>query len=270
MRVVLYNDTSLINSHFGPQLVMQAAREKLAERGVRIIASMHRDASPADNRAVLQQADLVIVNGEGSIHHGKCRHLVEIAKDYRAALINCVYEENPPDDVLSKFRYIAARESKSARHLQACGAAQVEVVPDLMFGSRLLREWKRTPPIRDIGLTDNVVDRESGQQPFMPAPADYIEWLAQHRRIVCGRYHAAVACCVLGIPFTCWPSNTWKIEGMLEDMGLPYLCYPTQQAAKENCPRSLDSETRRKIDGYVSNARAKIDAMFDRLIKPHR
>jgi len=263
MRIVLYNDTALINSHFGPQLVVHTIREQLTKRGVELIGSLHRDAVLYDNRALLSRADLVIVNGEGSIHHGKCSHLIDIASEYPAALINCVYQENSANKSLSKFRLIAARESRSARHLLECGASAVKVVPDLMFGSTILRGLVRGEPEFDLGMTDNVVNRESGHSPFVTDAVEYLLWLSRYRRMVCGRYHAAVACSVLGIPFTCWPSNTWKIEGMLEDMGLPGLLFQTQKEAAENCPISFDKESNEKIDAYVRTAQMKIDSLFE-------
>jgi hypothetical protein len=266
MRVVLYNDTALINSHFGPQCVVQTFREQLVTRGVELIGSLHRDALPKDNRTLLSQADLVIVNGEGSIHHEQCSHLIDIASEYPAALINCVYQENSPNEALLKFRFVAARESRSARHLQDCGATAVEVVPDLMFGCSILREFVRDEPEFDLGMTDNVMNRESGHPPFVANATDYLHWLSRHRRVVCGRYHSAVACSVLGIPFTCWPSNTWKIEGMLEDMGVPELLFQTQQEAVANCPISFGEEIKKKISRYVATARRKIDLLFEELI----
>jgi len=265
MRVVLYNDTTLINKHFGPQFVVQSAREQMAKCGMELIGSLHRDALPDDNRALLAQADLVIVNGEGSLHHGRCRHLVDIANEYPAALINCVYQENEPNEALSKFLVVTARETRSANHLKECGARDVKVVPDLMFGSSLLHRWKRGAPTLDIGMTDNVVDRESGHPPFTPDAVDYLRWLSQYRRIVCGRYHAAVACCVLGIPFSCWPSNTWKIEGMLDDMRLPDLCFASKEDAVQNCPSQMNAASQQKIGNYVSTATAKIEQLFDQL-----
>ena len=266
MRVVLYNDTALINSHFGPQLVVHSLREQLVKRGVNLIGSLHRDSLPQDNRALLSQADLVIVNGEGSVHHGRCGHLVDIANEYPAALINCVYQENPPNKALSKFHLIAARESRSARHLLECGATAVEIVPDLMFNASILREFVPEEPVFDLGMTDNVTNRESGHPPFVSKPTEYLRWLSQHRRVVCGRYHAAVACSVLGIPFTCWPSNTWKIEGMLDDMGLPELLFETQQEAIENCRVSFDAASKEKIADYVADAQAKIESLFGQLV----
>jgi hypothetical protein len=266
-RIVLFNDTSLLEPHFGPHLVVQTIREQLAKRDIEIIGALHRDALPQDNRQLLTRADLVLINGEGSIHHGRCGHLVEVARDYPAALINCVYQENPPNDALSHFRYIAARESLSARHLIECGARDVEVVPDLMFASSLLTGWVRGEATIDIGLTDNVVNCEAGHKPFVNDPADYLRWLSQHRRIVCGRYHAAVACCVLGIPFSCWPSNTWKIEGMLQDLGLPHLHFKSQQEAVQSCPVSFIPEWKERIDSYVRGAQTKIASLFERLAR---
>src|SRR5688572_3648840 len=103
MRVLIYNETSLINSHFGPRLVMETVRAQLAKRGVEIVGSLHRDALPSDNRELLSRADVVVINGEGSIHHGRCTHLIEIANEYPAALINCVFQENQPHTALARF-----------------------------------------------------------------------------------------------------------------------------------------------------------------------
>ena len=264
MRVVLYNDTSLINSHFGPQLVVATVRDQLARRGSELIGSLHRDALPADNRKLLSRADLVIVNGEGSIHHGRCPHLIDLAKDFPAVLINCVFQENLSNPALARFRIVTARESLSAAHLLQCGAVAVDIVPDLMFATPLLVNWQRGSESKnDMGLTDNVTNRESGFSPFVDHAVEYLDWLASHRRVVCGRYHAAVACCVLGIPFTCWASNTWKIEGMLADMELPELCHATQEAAIRHCPASFDAATAGKVQNYVQRARQSIETHFD-------
>ena len=161
---------------------------------------------------------------------------------------------------------IGDRESWSERHLLECGATSVEVVPDLMFDSTILREFMPHEPQLDLGLTDNVTNREAGHQPFVERASDYLHWLSQYRRMVCGRYHAAVACIVLGIPFTCWPSNTWKIEGMLDDMGLPELLFQTQEEAIANCPTSFDAQSKMKISNYVTSARTKINHLFDQLV----
>jgi hypothetical protein len=270
MRVVLYNDTTLLSSHFGPQLVVRTIREQFAQRGVELCGTLHRDALPSENRTLLARADLVLVNGEGSIHHGRCRHLIDIADQYPSALINCVFQDNEPHGPLAKFICVAARETRSARHLKECGALQVQVVPDLMFSSTLLRGWHRGTPDCDLGLTDNVLNRESGHSPFTPDPAKYLKWLTRHRRIVCGRYHAAVACCVLGIPFTCWPSNTWKIEAMMDDIGLPNLVFHSQEEAARNCLPSFGQPSRQAIRDYVQLARSKIEQLFDQLCKPAR
>jgi hypothetical protein len=134
-----------------------------------------------------------------------------------------------------------------------------------MFSSSVLREFVPPEPEFDLGMTDNVTNRESGHPPFVSNATEYLAWLSRHRRIVCGRYHAAVACSVLGIPFTCWSSNTWKIEGMLDDMGLPELLFQTQKDAIKNCPASFDAGSKEKICGYVKTAQAKIDSLFEQL-----
>ncbi|MDF3057470.1 MAG: Polysaccharide pyruvyl transferase [Rariglobus sp.] len=257
-KVVLINDTSLFNAHFGCQLVGQSFRENFARSHLELIGALPLKFDAGACRALLKKADLLVINGEGSIHHGKNLHLLDLAAHYPVALVNCVYQENPPSELLSRCRFIAARESKSAAELRRQGA-EARVVPDVIFDSLLLNAFQRGAPSEDIGITDGVTDTTAGFGPKTPLVADYLSQLCRHRRIVTGRYHAAVACMVMGIPFCAWPSNTWKIEGMLADAGAGELLAADQASAIQCCP----TDHAPKLTAYAGEARRKIRAMFD-------
>ncbi len=88
-RVVFVGDTSLRTPHFGCQFVGQSFREQFARAGLDLVASLPtRVESVQNHQRILADADLVVINGEGSIHHGRFQNLIDLAADYPSALVN--------------------------------------------------------------------------------------------------------------------------------------------------------------------------------------
>lgn len=272
-QVVFVGDTSLRTPHFGCQLVGQTFREQFARSGVELLASLPTKLESVPGwRQLLARADLVVINGEGSIHHGRFQNLIDLAADHPCALVNCVYQENPANENLRRFQWISTRESLSAAAVRQAGA-QAEVVPDVLFASSLLRSFVPTaPPSRDFGFTDcaeKVVRRigplrlrhRPGHSPKAKVVGDYLNFLASHRRMAVGRFHAAIACSVMGIPFSTWDSNTWKTEGLMSDMGVGHLHCASRDEALASAPREFPEQ----IAAFRIEARQRIEAMFDRL-----
>lgn len=272
-KVVFLGDTSLRTPHFGCQLVGQTFREQFARTGLELIASLPTklELVPAW-RAHLEQADLVVINGEGSIHHGRFQNLIDLAGDHPCALVNCVYQENPDNPRLRDFKWISTRESLSAAAVRE-GGGEAEVVPDVLFASSFLRSFvPLTAPTHDFGFTDcaeKVIKRigplrfrhRPGHSPKAKVVGDYLNFLASHRRMAIGRFHAAIACSVMGIPFSTWDSNTWKTEGLMKDMGLGQLHGASREQAMALAPRAFPEE----IVAFRREAVTRIEAMFDRL-----
>lgn len=261
MKVAILNDTN--GPHFGCQLVTCTFREQLERVGIELIGSVHKSVKdPKRYPAFLDRADLLLVNGEGSIHHGARPELVELARRFPAALVNCVYEENPSRPELADFLFVSARESRSARALREHGVA-ARVIPDVIFSSNLLRNFVRPEPQLDLGLSDNVLDTDAGFSAKVGQGnvEQYLATLSQYRRLCLGRFHAVVSACVIGIPFSAWASNTHKMVGMLEDMGMVHVYAETQQEALALLPARLDE----KIPRFVDDARRKIDELFENL-----
>lgn len=272
-RIAFVNDTSLRTPHFGCQLVGQTFREQLARTGLDLMVSLPGDFSRhPDWQLHLDRVDLVIINGEGAIHHGRFQELIDLAARYPCALVNCVYQQNPENPNLRKFRYIGARESLSAAAIRNHGA-EVEVVPDVLFASKLLNSFVSFEPAkREFGFTDcaeKVVKQlgpfkfryRPGFSPKTPVVGDYLNFLASHRRMAIGRFHAAVCCSVMGIPFSTWDSNTWKTEGMMKDMNVGHLHFNSRDEALANAPREFPPQ----IAEFRGRAKRRIEAMFDRL-----
>ena len=259
-KVVLVNDTSLFNTHFGCQLVGQTIREQCARVGLNIIASLPLDFDARLAKPWLGRADLVIINGEGSIHHGRKTHLLDLANDYPTALINCVFQENGEQPSLKNFRYISARESLSAAEIIRQGAA-CEVVPDLIFASTLLRSIVAPAPNLPLGITDNVTNPLSGFSPKSDLVYDTLLKLKRCKKVCAGRFHAAIAAAVMGIPFSTWESNTWKTQGMMQDIGIEHLHFSTLADAVAGVPTTMDPQ----VKVYVLSARKRIRLMFNQL-----
>lgn len=262
LKIVLVNDTSLFNTHFGCQLVGQTIREQCARVGLNIIGSLPLDFDPKIAQPWLRRADLVIVNGEGSIHHGRKTHLLNLANDYPAALINCVFQENGDQPALKNFLYISARESLSAAEIIRRGA-DCEVVPDLIFASTLLSSIVAPPPNLKLGITDNVTNPLSGFSPKSDLVYDTLLKLKRCKTLCAGRYHAAIAAAVMGIPFSTWESNTWKTRGMMRDIGIEHLHFAQLADAVAAVPSQMDP----KVKVYVLSARKRIRLMFNHLRK---
>ncbi len=271
--VALINDTSLYESHFGCELVGQTFREQFARTGIELRYALGRDWDLDQLSHIIEGVDLVVVNGEGSIHHGKRQKLLDISSRFPSVLVNCVYQQNPTNDNLGKFLYRSARESLSAGAIKAEGY-QCDTVPDLLYASTFLRSFVKKEPSFDLGYTDSVkrqrigigplrIKRSYGFRPDKKTPAQYLQELSSYKRLCIGRFHALVAASVLEIPFCAWESNTWKINGLLQDMGMTSCYYKTFSEAKENTPTNFDP----KIKQFSNQAQQRIHAMFDNIAR---
>lgn len=261
MKAIILNDTAKNGGvtgglHFGCQLVMEAIHEQCERVGIEIVRTVGANewAEPFE-----EDADICIVNGEGSLHTNRRQELLDVASVMPSVLINSVWQNNCYETTrkLKAFKLVFFREDMS------CKAAGIGgVVPDMCFASRRLREWKRPDPVEDIGITDSVLNQGQGIGFSAIQAADsYLTELSKYQRVVCGRFHAVVACAVLGIPFSAWPSNTHKIQGIMEDMGVMRYYWQTQEHAQIHCPTEMPDSVRE----YVDNAHQEIKWMFDEI-----
>jgi len=173
-KTVVLNDTSFYN-HFGCEVVMDNIAMALGERGIDILYSTpvsQNWRADAACLAAIDACDIVIVNGEGTIHHGKeeGKWLVEAATYARerqkpAVLINATYQENDDSYIphLKAFESIYVRETLSQAALQRQGV-DATVVPDMTFFSTR-QEHQRSGNKRAylIGYSDSVNSRLSRQ-----------------------------------------------------------------------------------------------------------
>lgn len=261
MKAVLINDTVKKDRalhripHVGCQLVVDTYYEQCKRVGISIIRTFDRH----ERFIIPPKVDLVIVNGEGSLHHGRFPEMIKLAEHYPCVLLNTTWQDNPSYPSLKKFKMITVRESLSYKSMPK--ELNVQIVPDIVFLSAI-RHFIKGNPKRDIGITDNVINKQDKTGISMyQTLRDYLAEISNYSRLCIGRFHSVVISSLLEIPFSTWDSNTHKIKGMLTDMGISYYHFDTKEKALANVPTVFD----KKIEKYVKQAQVKIENTFNKL-----
>ncbi len=196
-QIVLMNDTDAGGQHFGCARVMSTLRAALGRSKTHQITSIavgtawHKDA---DLTRQIAQADILVVNGEGTLHHGKRRGkwLLEAASHARrhgarTYLLNALWQDNPEDwtPLIRQFDKIWCRDSRSAARLSEIRDEPVGWIGDLsMCGTGL----ERAPTGRSgIIIGDSVISGISRQLDSLsrqvPGPVTLIPLLTQKKFI---------------------------------------------------------------------------------------
>lgn len=161
-RAVLINDT-LADRHHGCRGVVQTIEKLASDNGISIVgrSPVHSDwQNDAAILSAIRAADIVLVNGEGTIVHDRpaARKLVDVADHCArlgkpAVLLNTSWFFNGKDLAESArgFAIIAARETTSASNLRAEGL-DCRVVADLA----LHRPIESGARANRVGITDSV------------------------------------------------------------------------------------------------------------------
>lgn len=262
MKILLGNDTG--NAfHLGCKGVSDAHARLLGRAGHEVIgrlwvATQQRfevgpdteviEAVSRDDRVreLVEASDAVVVNGEGTIHHGAGRGwLALLALGQRlgkaTVLTNAVIQDTPGfDKVFARLDDLCVRESRSAAYLASRGIA-CRVSPDSYYAAAF-------EPAEDYDLLDRTVmtDRHFEREhdvgvvmdiyldalcdtvvlPFETLGAPPRAWrrlpeeLACATGVITARHHGVCAAVLAGVPFVGLGGNTWKIEGHMEDLGL--------------------------------------------------
>ncbi|OYW55116.1 MAG: hypothetical protein B7Y80_10175 [Hyphomicrobium sp. 32-62-53] len=160
---VLLNDT-VHDRHHGCTLVGRTIDRLAAANGIQIIgrSPVHHDwRSHQKLLKVMETADLILINAEGTIHHDRPagRLLLEAGawakeRGIPSALINMTWEKNSAQSakLLQAFSLVAVREGASYRELVAHGYSPLQA-PDLALYSAPTEPQPRS----GIGVTDSVL-----------------------------------------------------------------------------------------------------------------
>jgi hypothetical protein len=180
------------------------------------------------DRVNLKDFDVVVMNGEGTFHSGN-RHKLKgyenfIRKAKRLGKRVCLVNTSlgPGVDV-SFYDFVSVRETISSRD------GEFPVCPDMCFNSLMRFPTQR----KGVLVTDSVVGtvtrelekyaRDQGHTFYRFERKDVgkaMELFRTAEVVITGRFHGAVLAIATGTPVIALPSNTHKVQGLMQDFGL--------------------------------------------------
>jgi len=137
LTAVVLNDTSYSNHH-GCRVVMRSLLSGLRDVGIKVTATAPVGTPWWLTPNFMEHCfgcDVIIINGEGTIHHGahaaeNLLKITEAASVYKipVCLINTIYQDNPEmwGNYLRKLSYVSVRDSASFDHCR-------DLFPDTRF-----------------------------------------------------------------------------------------------------------------------------------------
>lgn len=197
-------------------------------------------ASPLAGR--LPSLHAVVVNGEGTIHHGHGRHLLTILAGaqelgLRTHLVNAVFQAcDTFGPTLKRLDDLTVRDARSSEYLASLGVPHRLVLdsileadfveePTVDFGGRtVVTDWHAVRDEDCGGLLRGLMAELGDRAAYYPleSPSSAAEWrsavanLRTAGLVVTGRHHGVYLAAMAGVPFVALGSNTWKVEGLLD------------------------------------------------------
>jgi hypothetical protein len=237
MRLFLANDTSTA-PHAGCKAVMRSLRAALAGVPDLVVTGTHFVGTTEVDDAAFAEADAVMINGEGTIHHSGHRALflmamIEEAKRQgkRVLLVNALFQQyEGPENLLAGLALLAVREPRSAAFARRFGGQ-----PQVLLDSAADPAFLATGVARRLkdGLVIGGAHKDGLlQRPFAALQGDRLRMgdgsfedivasLRNAEIYLTGQHHGVYAAALAGCPFVATPSNSHKIESFIEWSGLP-------------------------------------------------
>jgi polysaccharide pyruvyl transferase WcaK-like protein len=228
-KIYLSGDHS--RTHAGCRAVVGYIKELLSQDDYEIVNSY-------------DDADILIVNGEGSMHHNSKNYVnkMELLKQgqrdiKKTYLINSVWESNDNryDDVLKALDGIVVRESASSTEMIKHGVVPLVRI-DLSYffelhsddaGFKNLKGAKTITDFysKDFGGWVKYCGGERSKLPYIDLNAfswaGLLRTLKTSDLLITGRHHAVFAACKARTPFVALESNTHKISGLVRMSNIP-------------------------------------------------
>ncbi|WP_117235663.1 polysaccharide pyruvyl transferase family protein [Vibrio maerlii] len=316
-KIVILNDTTP-DCHYGCSRVISNLNALIEEFGGKVIHSLKIDKK-IDNpltKEYLLEADIVIINGEGTFHHGAKRAyemLQLVAKlPVKKYLVNATYDSNPNEFslLLKNFDGVTVRETKSQQQLSQCGIHSI-VLPDLSLYSNSLdlkqrrgylygdsvnfrlawkihqlfqnregfsvnricytsNRWKQVNRYILKGIRKFDFTKYKTRNLFVASTQitdeEYHMEVARAEGIITGRYHAICYAINSYTPFLAIGSNSHKIEGLMEDIGLDDRSLQAEQLTSFTPIFSFSEIEIEKIDKFLTQGRKGIRTYYQSIL----
>lgn len=231
MKVIIFNDTS--DYHKGCEKVMEYLHKDVQNCGHQLLASVKGNKDRVEDvQNYFMEADAVIVNGEGTMHHDKPvpHQLLQVIRNAKVlgkktALINTVWQSMTLDDEMKdvlRDTYISVREVMSWEELQR-DDIRADIHLDLSYYNDVP---EKVSPQREL-----VIGKFFMQQDYRPEGINHIDifkddWntvvniLRNTDWFITGRHHELYAACKARCSFAALSGNTWKNEGLIKTAGV--------------------------------------------------
>ena len=237
MNLFLANDTTEVR-HAGCKAVMRSLKAAIDEAGLTVIGRHVTGTRDVDG-AAFAAADVVLINGEGTIHHSGPRamfllSLIRCAKDQgkRVCLVNTLFQQYdcPQDDILEGLSLLTVREPRSAAFARRYGGRPV-VLLDSAADPAFLAQGKARR-LKGGRLVGGAHRHGLIPDPFAGLPGeklglrrlpfeDIVATLRGAELYLTAQHHGVYAAALAGCPFVTTPSNSHKIEAFVDWTGLP-------------------------------------------------
>ena len=234
MKVVILNNTS--RYHKGCEKVMEYLHKDVRNSGHEIVESVMGNKDILTNAwDKIEEADAVIVNGEGTMHHDRPvpHQLLDTIRNAKkqgkkTALINTVWQSMTLDDEMKdvlRDTYISVREVMSHEELLK-DDIQSDIHLDLSYFNDVP---EKVAPHRDI-----IIGKFFAQADWRPKGIPtldifktdwntFVNVLRSTDWFITGRHHELYASCKARCPVAVLSGNTWKNEGLFKTAGAKLL-----------------------------------------------
>ncbi len=219
----------------------------------------------------LERVELVVVNGEGTLHGRTKRalnllYVMMIAKTRLGKAVQLVnhscYPLDSPDPcgpveaqiykvAYDAIDFVASRETRSTTILSSLGVEVTQSFDCLADHIWSAPRPTHGPPVFDLllsgGVTlapDHALFRELKTQIGALTRVDarslseWLECIARSKCLVSGRFHHSLAAAFVQTPFVVWPSNTPKIDALCEML---HVAAPVRVGATDTHTRLVSS-----------------------------
>jgi hypothetical protein len=308
-KAIILNDTRRESTHIGCKHVMENLLLLCKKYYLKIDSTYQqldlKELNDIRSKAVM--VDAIIVNGEGTFHDDQAMAVnivkaVMIAKqtnkDLKVYLINTVWQNNLIlDRFTGLFDLIFVRDEYSKKLLELNNVSSM-VVPDLIFygnpntvadnqldvvviDSVINRNAKKLArfavthflPFYRMGtsrldqqLRDELIQTIGGERVLYGDSVIY-----NSRMVITGRFHVVCLALMYKVYFQYLPSNTHKIEALIDEIGLNRDIFELNFEKIENLnPKRTYQYTETElilINKFLQAAKYRIDNMFEQIIK---
>ena len=192
----------------------------------------------------IESSDLIVINGEGTIHNNRGLHLLSLAEfaqkmNKPVFLINATIQNITGfDDVFIKMQDIVVREILSYKYLRKKGINARLYIDDIInadFKNKLQRNYENKIILTDwhpfVNKTIFPIVKKLNLDNVVYSPLDYSEafdnWFYTVENyktsslIIAGRYHSVYLAGLAGLPIVALPVNSHKVLGLIKMSKLP-------------------------------------------------